>query len=134
MIAVVLLLLVAGCSRAVGITPSGSPAGSGRLVVTQEMGKGGPMYIEGYVPFVTVMHDGDEVFSARMQFDQPLARDLAAGAYELTFVVHPCDGNCGYLDPPAETCSASFVVAAGQTLRVHAVERPGRGCSLQIPA
>jgi hypothetical protein len=94
------------------------------------MARDAGVYIEGYVPFVSVAENGQEVFSARMETDQTLTHELPAGSYELTFTVHPCDGNCGYLDPPTETCSQSFTVEAGQTVRAHAVERPSQGCSI----
>src|SRR5213593_3773943 len=128
-----LLLLVAGCAGTAAIDP-GSPSGSGMLVVSQEVQPGGPLYIEGYVPFLTLTRDGQEVFTERMRVDQPFTRNLPAGTYELTYVVHPCDANCGHLDPAAEECSVRFALAAGQTLRAHAVERPGHSCSIRIMA
>ena len=130
-----LLLLAAGCAATTD-PRSGSPGASGTLVVTQEVDRGdsGAMYIEGYVPFLTLTRDGRQVFTERMRVDQPFYRDLPAGAYELTLEVHPCDANCGYLDPATETCSVSFSMAAGQTVRAHAVERPGANCSIRIGA
>lgn len=128
------VLLAAGCATSAqsstDLSPSASGLGTGRLVVTQEMAKGAGVYIEGYVPFVTVAQNGQEVFSARMEFDQTLTHELPAGSYQLTFTVRPCDGNCGYLDPPTETCSKAFTIEAEQTVHANAVERPGEGCSI----
>jgi hypothetical protein len=126
------VLLAAGCALHAQppLSPTGSGQGTGRLVLTQDLDRGGGVYIEGYVPFVMVTRNGQEVFSGRMGFDEILSHELSAGSYELTFTVHPCDGNCGYLDPPTETCSKAFTVEAGQTVRAHVVERPSQGCSI----
>ena len=132
-VAFALLLLAAGCSETADINPR-SPSGSGALVVTQELQTGGPLYIEGYVPFLTLTRDGQELFTERMRVDQSFTRNLPAGTYELKYVVHPCDANCGHLDPAAEECSLRFTLAAGQTLQAHAVERPGHSCSIQFMA
>jgi hypothetical protein len=126
---VALVLLAASCARA-SVPSSGPTPSNGLLVVTQEMARDGGVYIEGYVPFVTVTQDGQEVFSSRMKLDQALSHELSAGSYELTFTVRGCDANCGYLDPPSETCTKTFALEAGQTVRSHVVERPSQGCSI----
>ena len=123
------MLLLASCAGASANPPR--PASSeGLLVVTQEMASGGSVYIEGYVPFFTVSMDGQEISKARMQGDRPVSRRLAVGAYLLTFLVHPCDANCGFLDPVAETCSATFTLQPDQTVKALVIERPARGCSI----
>lgn len=135
MFALVLLpvALAAGCaskSPTLGGVPTSPAGGTGRLVVTQEMAKGAGAYIEGYVAFVKVSQGSQELFSARMEFGQAVTHDLPAGTYSLAFSVRPCDGNCGYLDPTAETCSSDFSVATGQTVKANATERPGDSCSI----
>jgi hypothetical protein len=100
------------------------------LVITQEMARDGAVYIEGYVPFVAVTQNGQEIFSSRMKIDQALSHELSAGTYELTFMVRGCDASCARLDPPSESCSKAFAVQDGQTVRAHAIERPAQGCSI----
>jgi hypothetical protein len=126
---VALLLLAASCAKT---SPpiSGATPSSGLLVITQEMARGGGVYIEGYVPFVAVTQNGQEVFSSRMKIDQALSHELSAGSYELTFTVRGCDASCAMLDPPTESCSSGFAVEDGQTVRAHAIERPAKGCSI----
>jgi hypothetical protein len=45
------------------------------------------------------------------------------GHYVLTVWQRPCDGNCGYLDPPAGFASVEFDVAANETLPIGVVFR-----------
>lgn len=130
--ALALGLLAISCAKAGAAPPS--PEGRGLLVVTQATATDGPMYIEGYVPFVTVTQGERKVFSHRMPFDQPFTHELPSGEYTLNFAVRPCDGNCGNLDPQAEACSAPFAVAPDQTVKAHAIERPGQGCSISFPS
>jgi hypothetical protein len=128
---VALMLLAASCAKATAPSPAATPA-NGMLVITQEMARGGGVYIEGYVPFVTVAQNGHEIFSSRMQLDQALSHELSAGSYQLTFTVRGCDASCARLDPPSESCSNSFTVEDGQTVRAHAIERPAQGCSISF--
>jgi hypothetical protein len=126
---VAVAVLVTSCAAGAASTPASTPS-DGLLVVTQEMARSGAVYGEGYVPFITVSRDGQDIFTARMQFDRPLSRSLGAGSYLLTFTVRPCDANCGYLDPAAETCSVTFTMKPDQTVRAHAIERPGHDCMI----
>jgi hypothetical protein len=129
-VAAILLVLMAGaCANA---SASGDGPGTGRLVVSQEMERSGPVYTEGYVAFIDVKQGGEVVFSDRLPFDQPLSHELPVGSYDLAFTVRPCDGNCGYLDAATETCSASFTINEGATVKAHATERPTKGCSIDL--
>jgi hypothetical protein len=124
--AIAMVILAAACAKAG--TPAG-PVGTGRLVVSQQLAKG---YFEGYVAFVEVRRGGQSVFSDRLHLEDPLVHELPTGSYSLTFAVRPCDGSCDRLDPAAETCSASFSVEAGATVTAHAIERPGKSCSIEL--
>jgi hypothetical protein len=126
--AMVMVLMTGACASASATGGSGT----GRLVISQELDRTGPMYAEGYVAFVKVIQGSNVVFSDRLPFDQPLEHALPSGSYRLTFTVRPCDGNCGYLDPVTETCAASFTVGSGDVVKAQVVERPGKGCSIDV--
>src|SRR5204863_8436609 len=113
LLVVAIVLFAASCAKAAAPS-SDATAANGLLVITQEMARDGGVYIEGYVPFVTVAQQGQKIFSSRLPLDQPLSHQLPVGSYALTYVVHPCDASCDRLDGPAETCSASFAVASDQ--------------------
>jgi hypothetical protein len=129
---VTVVLLAASGAKASAPSSLDATSATGMLVVTQEMARDGGVYVEGYVPFVTVAQNGQEVYSSRLALDEPLSHQLPVGSYALTFVVHPCDASCDRLDGPAETCSAPFTVASDQTVKAHAVERPAKGCSIAV--
>jgi hypothetical protein len=127
-LAAILLVLLAGACANASVTSSNG-ARTGRLVVSQNSAKG---FIEGYVAFIDVARDGHSVFSDRLAFDQPLSHEFDEGSYQLTFTVRPCDGSCGRLDPPTETCSIPFTINAGETVKAYAIERPTKGCSIEL--
>ncbi|HEX6655181.1 MAG TPA: hypothetical protein VF153_03110 [Candidatus Limnocylindria bacterium] len=54
------------------------------------------------------------------------------GHYLLTVWQRPCDGNCGYLDPPAGTSEAEINVAPGQQLSVRIMFRLGMEASVTV--
>jgi hypothetical protein len=129
MVVLALVVLAASCAKASAPSSGATPA-KGQLVITQEMARDGAVYSEGYVPFVAVSQNGQEIFSSRMEVDQALSHELSAGSYQLTFKVRGCDASCAMLDPPSESCSKAFTVDDGQTVRAHATERPAQGCSI----
>jgi hypothetical protein len=42
-----------------------------------------------------------------------------AGRHLLTSFIRPCDGNCGYLDPPSHRCSLRVRLPARLTVRLR---------------
>jgi hypothetical protein len=44
----------------------------------------------------------------------------------------PCDGNCGYLDPPADQCDVPFDVAAKRVITAPVRLTPGEGCTIEL--
>jgi hypothetical protein len=98
-----LLLVLLGLPVVRGIPAQDPPASSeplnGTLVVTQSLDRSGAMYIEGSLSYICVT-DGDEtVFEGQLEHDR-LQHDLPSGTYTLASYQRPCDGNCGFLDPP----------------------------------
>jgi hypothetical protein len=55
---------------------------------------------------------------------------LAPGRYVVTSYQRPCDGNCGYLDPPTDRCTRTITLAPGDDVALTARFAPGRGCRL----
>ena len=55
---------------------------------------------------------------------------LAPGAYHLISYQRPCDGNCGYLDPPTARCEASLELDAGTTRTVTVTLNDRGGCTV----
>lgn len=57
---------------------------------------------------------------------------LRPGRYRVSSWQRPCDGNCGFLDPPTDRRSAPFRVVSAR--RLHATIRvsPGRGCTIEF--
>src|SRR5262245_52711525 len=104
------------------------PADRATLVVS-EAGSG-PDYIEGYVAFFQVYSDRRKVDGKRLR-DKTACFTLPSGKYDLVSYLRPCDGNCGFLDPPSDECRASFSIKAKEIL--YAVrENARRSCKLRF--
>jgi len=116
--------------------PATTPPTSGSLgtvVVTQDFDRSGGLYVEGSYSFIRLARDGTVVFHGRLKGDQ-LRRELPAGTYTLSSYQRPCDGNCGYLDPPTDRCSEQLTVVAGDETHVHITVRAGEGCTFDDAA
>jgi hypothetical protein len=111
--------------------PTTSATG-GTIVLTQDWDFTGGLYVEGSVSFVKVTDADGVVVEQRLQHDR-FRHDLPAGDYTVTSYQRPCDGNCGYLDPPTDRCSHHVTVAGGELLQVHLTVRPGSGCDFDEP-
>ena len=98
---------------------------NGRLVLTKSL-HGAPLFMEGSLTHVRIVRDdGTPVVDRvrrREQAGSPLFDErLPSGSYSLETVERPCDGNCGYLDPPVEStrCEISVRVEAGRRTDVE---------------
>ena len=134
-------LAVAAC----GGTETGGPAetqqeaASVRVRQLYDISRG--VYVEGAYSYVRVDDlDGDTVVERKL--DDPTRRDdrtfvstttltLDPGTYRLVSYQRPCEGNCGYLDPPTDRCAREIVVEAGTPLAVTISLQPGEGCSIE---
>jgi hypothetical protein len=127
-----LLLVVAGCAEERAGTPAPAADGAtGRLVVHKALA-GSPVFIEGSLTRLRITApDGRRIDAGPTgtSLGAPLfERALPAGAYTVRAVERPCDGNCGYLDPPVPStrCSVDVRVRPGRATHVDivlAVER-----------
>lgn len=142
--AAALLAFVAGCadtgSAARGPTGgagSTPPAGDGSgltltVQTTYSPSPDGGMYIEGVLAQITlVAADGTVVDRQIKAPGEPITfTDLEAGEYEVRAALRPCDGNCGYLDPPTDGCRSALDVRADMEMRVDFIV--GRHCSVEV--
>src|SRR5690348_2485266 len=101
-----LALAIAGVAR--------SPAtATGGLVVAEHQTRSDLIYPEGYISFLRVRDaDGKVVARKRDPAKVHLRTRLPAGDYRVVRFVRPCDGNCGFLDPPTERCRTDLTIDA----------------------
>jgi hypothetical protein len=102
------------------------------LKVTHHVDASGPLYIEGAIYYLRAARNGRAVTRTLRQPATTLR--LAAGRYRLTSWARPCDGNCGYLDPPTDRCSAAVRVRANRTTRIRVTARAGSPCRIAVLA
>ena len=135
-------LTVAACDGSEATGP-GEPTepGAASVRVRQLYDISGGVYVEGAYSYVRVDElDGDTVVEKKL--DDPTQRDdrtfvstaalsLDPGTYRLVSYQRPCEGNCGYLDPPTDRCAREIVVEAGTPLAVTINLRPGAGCTIE---
>jgi hypothetical protein len=126
-------LTIAACGADEAPSSSGQ---TGRLVVLKSLATG-PIFTEGSLTHLRlVRRDGKVVVDGLRRadtLDVPLLdRVVPPGAYDLTAVERPCDGNCGTLDPPVDTtrCHVEVIISAERTTRVSIVLRRGRANAL----
>jgi hypothetical protein len=112
-------MLAAGCAdpdnrpatKAGPETTTSTAAQKATLAVTtkQRVGPDGMMYTEGALPQVTlVAEDGHRIKGKSDQKGTFTFGDLLPGTYVVSAALRPCDGNCGYLDPPTDACKTSL--------------------------
>ena len=106
---------------------------TGQLRVTQHQLS--CCYTEGQVSFLTIRDAGGTEFAAR-QFQAlgdvypAIEIDLPVGSYLVESYQRPCDGNCGFLDPPTDQCSQTLDIQAGTSSFLTAAFGPGKGCTM----
>ena len=133
--ALIAAALLAGCAED---QPRAAPDGPARLIVRETLPRQ-PIYKEGTVPFLRI----ERVRSRTLVVDGPVTgrggvgghtalfdRKLAPGAYHLLSYQRPCDGNCGYLDPPTAHCEATVELDAGATRTVTVTLNDRGGCTV----
>jgi hypothetical protein len=97
---------------------------------------GSSRYIEGSLSYLRIARaDRVIVVQGRLRGYPPYPTKilrLRPGRYRVSSWQRPCDGNCGFLDPPTDRRSAPFRVVSAR--RLHATIRvsPGRGCTIEF--
>jgi hypothetical protein len=122
---VLLALLAVGCADD---QPRDEPVREfGRLVVKKSLAEGA-IFIEGSVTELRVDGGGGEAILDGLRpidtLDRPLLdRAVPEGRYNVGAVERPCQGNCDFLDPPAEEtrCEVEAEVRADRTTHVAIV-------------
>jgi hypothetical protein len=134
-----LALVAAACGN------TSEPAGEGsgpvdvRLQQVLDFSKG--RYTEGSYSYVRVERpDGEDVLKERLGNERECSESecvseivlrLAPGEYRLASFQRPCDGNCGFLDPPTDRCDRLIEVRAGAAQNVVVTVHPGDGCVIR---
>lgn len=130
-----ILVLVLSACRAVGggptptATPTASPTPAPAVIELRTV-QDGCCFTEGAMSYATLegpspqramaLEDGvDRDFDINAPFVIGVRQvTVAPGHYELKVWQRPCDGNCGYLDPPVGTASEEFDVTGGEHLPI----------------
>src|SRR5690242_10277900 len=135
-----LLVVVAAAAAATGFAwhragrAEPPPAGPATLVIYQSSA-GGALYTEGSRSFLSIAARAGgaervDYFAGR-EVDPVYSGHLAAGTYTLTSWQRPCDGNCGYLDPPTDRCGRTITLVPGAAAAYTIELMPGRGCRIR---
>jgi hypothetical protein len=126
-------LLVTGCGADDG-EPAVAIDSAASVTLTVSPSLAGPRiyYTEGAVQELRLLaSDGSEMppdgDSAQ---DSTTWSDLAQGDYALKAAIRPCDGNCGYLDPPTDQCEQHLSINRDTEVTVEF--RYGHGCRIKL--
>jgi hypothetical protein len=130
--------LLIGVAAVFGLSACGSaatkPSSDGvdaSLQVKHVLDSSAGVYTEGSIWHLRVVGSAvDAVLDRDLKTDR-VSLQLPAGRYRLESYERPCDGNCGYLDPPMDNCSGSVTAEAGATVNVHVTLKPGQGCTIR---
>jgi D-alanyl-D-alanine dipeptidase len=116
--------------------PATADAKPGTLDLRQTFDSSHGVYVEGALSYVRVRGiRGKLVIAKRMS--RPtfrMRRRLAPGRYRVINYQRPCDGNCGFLDPPADRCTRRMRVLSGGLTEVTVRVRPARRCTMSLNA
>jgi hypothetical protein len=124
---------IAGCGADEHDTTAEAPS---RLVIHEQRAAGGLMYREGSLGFLRVapVNSGTDLDATEVPTAAPGAQTtifderLEPGEYRIVSYQRPCDGNCGYLDPPTDRCATTLQLGAGETREITIYVQPGRDC------
>jgi hypothetical protein len=123
-------VLLGGCGSQADepVGASGSPAteivqaAPATLTVATSLSTDGPThYTEGAMARVVLRdEDGNVVASGIKSPGRSFVfADLERGTYVLEPALRPCDGNCGYLDPPTDSCEHTVTIDGDMSVRVE---------------
>jgi hypothetical protein len=122
-------VLLGGCGSQADepVGASGSPAteivqaAPGTLTVATSLSSGGPMYIEGALARMVLRDEDGSVVASGMKWPGKtfVFTELEPGTYVLEPALRPCDGNCGYLDPPTDSCEHTVTIDGDMSVRVE---------------
>jgi hypothetical protein len=127
--AIAFAVLAAGCGSQSDESGGGDPGGQptaivqhspSTLTVATSLSTDGPMYIEGALARLVLRDSDGTVVATAMKWPgkRVVFDNLDSGTYVLEPALRPCDGNCGYLDPPTDSCKGSFEIDGDLSVRV----------------
>ncbi len=116
--------------------PATADAAPGTLDLRQSFNSSRGLYTEGAVSYVRVRGiRGKLILAKRVNRTRfRMRRRLASGRYRVISYQRPCDGNCGFLDPPTDRCARQMRILSGGLTEVSVRVRPGRGCRMTLHA
>jgi hypothetical protein len=134
-------IVVAACGGTETTGPADTrPQGPATVRVEQLYDTSDGMYVEGAYSYVRIEDtNGNELVEKRLDDSDggddvtlvsTTTLSLDPGTYRLVSYQRPCDGNCGYLDPPADRCAREITVEPGTPLEVTINVRPAEGCAI----
>ena len=131
-------LLLAAALAATGLSLSPADASQsiqqpGTLKVREKFDDRAGFYIEGYVSYLVVRRaaSGAVVVKQNKPYLLRSSSILPRGVYRLRSYIRPCDGNCGLLGSPTNSCSVAFKVRAGDVVKAR-IHRDANGCRVSI--
>jgi hypothetical protein len=106
-----------------------------RIDVRTIMEESDVIYVEGALGEVDVSSQDspEEVIIDPYPEPVPWARswtDLKAGSYLIEAALRPCGGNCGFLDPPTDSCQAQVALTQDTALEVRF--HYGQPCTISV--
>jgi D-alanyl-D-alanine dipeptidase len=112
--------------------PAAADAAPGTLDLRESIDRSRGTYVEGSVSYVRVRGvRGKPVVSRRVRRPRfRMQRRLGSGRYRVISYQRPCDGNCGFLDPPTDRCSRPVRILSDGLTQVSVRVRPGRRCTM----
>ncbi len=122
----VVAVLATGCAGAEGAA-NGQPAPGttsstvATVTVTTEQRHSprGPVFTEGALPQVELVDAAGHRYTVDPDsHDTFTFSGLEPGTYRLEGALRPCDGNCGYLDPPTGKCQEMLTVDGDREVHV----------------
>jgi zinc D-Ala-D-Ala dipeptidase len=116
--------------------PPSANAARGTLDLRQSFDRSHGLYVEGAVSYVRVRGIRGKLIIAK-RVNRPrfrMKRRIGSGRYRVISFQRPCDGNCGFLDPPTDRCVRRMRVLSGGLTEVAVRVRPGRGCRMTLHA
>jgi hypothetical protein len=111
-----------------------APASHSTLSLRQVVDTSGSLYFEGSLGYVSLAdQSGSKVLEEQLDPEKlTLSRDFPAGEYVLQSWQRPCDGNCGYLDPPTDRCDSPVSLPEDGEVHVTITLHPGKGCDIDV--
>ena len=125
--------VVLGISLLVGCGSTKPQAANSRpaMLRVKQVMVPGSLYTEGSFSYVRVERDGQEIAKVKLEDSRAELR-LDEGSYRLISFQRPCDGNCGYLDPPMDQCDLPVDVAPDELVTATVRLSPGKGCTIAL--